>query len=445
MAASIIDGPHYVYGNMGAMQLATFGTSEPDPNQDAGPNAMFQGTSFLDPRWWFPKDQVQGRTGMVPAHLMMASARSVNQIPAAFGGANIAALANVVSGTAMTLVAANSTGITINVPMIPFNQGGIKNAALGVNPTNAICLDFGFAFGTVVSANPQITVANAYDFSVGMPLVIAGAGNAGGTVPLLTNVKSIDSVTTITLQNTPLASVNPAAIGMGNIWGPDENWSNIQNMTPTAHLPWMAGGPGLFLDPRQAVARGIQITGVASGSGGAFIVRGADVYGVLMSETITVGAGVNTVYGKKAFKYIFSVTPQFTNAFNYSVGTSDVFGLHYRAPTWEDTEVSWNAIAMSVTQGYTAPLALITASTAITADVRGTIQTGAQGGGTGIGATASNGTVSSLAMSGVRLMMQQSIASNQVLYAVPGSAGNTASAINVPNSATLFGNAQFTA
>lgn len=445
MAVSIIDGPHYAYGNMGAMQLATFGVSEPDPNQDAGPNAMFQGNAFLDPRWWFPKDQVQGRTGIVPAHLMMAQARSVNQIPAALGAATIAPLANAATGVPMVLAAANATGITINVPMIPFNQGGIKNAALGANPTNAICLDFGFAFATVVSGNAQITVANAYDFFVGMPLVIAGAGNAGGTVPLLTNVKSIDSTTLITLQNTPLSSVNPAAIGMGNVWGPDENWSNLANMTPTAHLPWMAGGPGLFLDPRQAIARAVSITGVVSGTGGNFIVRGADIYGVPMSETIAAGAGVSTVFGKKAFKYIFSVTPQFTDAHTYSAGTCDTFGFHYRAPTWEDVEVSWNAAYMSATLGYTAPLALITASTATTADVRGTIQTSASGAGSGIGATASNGTVSGLAMSGVRLMIQQSIASNQALYAFPGSAGNTASAINVPNAATMFGNAQFTA
>lgn len=445
MGASIFDGPLYQYGNMGSMTAAIFGMSEPDPNTDAGPSGVFQGEAMLDPRWWFPKDQIQGRTGVLPAHFMAPTLRSVNQIPAAFGTATIAPLANAVSGVAMVLAAANATGITINVPMIPFNQGGIKNLGLGANPTTGICLDFGFAFATCVSGNAQITVANAYDFFPGMPLVIAGVGNAGGTIPLLTNVRSIDSTTTLTLFTAPLASVNPAAIGMGNIWGPDENQTNLANMTPTAHLPWMAGGPGLFLDPRQSIARAVSITGVVSGTGGNFIVRGADIYGVLMSETIAAGAGVSTVFGKKAFKYIFSVTPQFSDAHTYSVGTTDVFGYHYRAPTWEDTEAFWNAIGQTVTQGYTAPLALITASTATTADVRGTLQTSAQGGGTGIGATNSNGTVSGLAMSGVRLMMQQEIAANQALYAVPGSAGNTASAINVPNSATMFGNAQFTA
>ena len=440
MATSIIDGPDYKYGNMGAMQPATFGTSVPDPNLDAGPDAVFQGVGMLDMRYWFGKDQVQGCAGRIPIHLMMGQCRSVNQIPAAFATANIAALANVVSGTAMTLVTANSTGITVGVPLITFSAGGINNGTV----TSGIVLDFGFAFGTCTSGNTTIVVANAFDFLVGMPIVIAGAGNAGGTIPLLTFVTGITDTTHITVFDAPLASPNPAAIGTGNIWGPSEFQTNAANTRPTAALPWFAGGPGLFLDPRQTIARAVSILGVTGGAGGTFTVRGTDIYGVLMSETITVGAGAVTGWGKKAFKAIFSVTPNFSDAHNYSVGTSDVFGIHYRAPTWEDTEVSWNATYMSVTLGYTAPLALITASTATTADVRGTIQTSANGGGSGIGATASNGTVSSLAMSGVRLMIQQSLPSNQVLYAEPGSAGNVASAVNVPNSASVFGNAQFT-
>jgi hypothetical protein len=61
-------------------------------------------------------------------------------------------------------------------------------------------------------------------------------------------------------------------------------------------------------------------------------------------------------------------------------------------------------------------------ATATTNDVRGTIQTGAVGGGTGIGATASNGTVASLAMSGVRLDMVQRIRVSDMLRANPADA-----------------------
>jgi hypothetical protein len=443
MATSIIDGPQYTYGNMGAMSAATFGMAVADPNTDNGPNAVFQGQGMLDMRYWFAKDMMQGYAGRQPVHLMMGQMRSVNQIPAAFGTAKLSALAPAASGTPFTLVTANSTGISVGVPMMPFNQGGINNGT----PTNSIVLDMGFAFGTCTSGSTTIVVANAYDFFPGMPIVIAGAGNAGGTLSLQTFVTGITDTTHITVFDAPLASPNPAAIATGNIWGPSEFQTDPSRMRPTAVLPWFAGGPGLFLDPRQAIARCVSVTGSASATGGNVVIRGADIYGVPMSETIAAPASATTVYGVKAFKYIFSATPAFTDAgHNYSVGTGDTFGLHYRGPTWEDTEICWNATSMTTSAGYVLPLALITASTATTADVRGTVQVSANGasGTTIVGPAASDGTVSGLAMSGKRLMLQQSLAANQVLYADPGSAGNTASAVNVPNSASVFGNAQFT-
>jgi len=401
MAASQMDGPLFRSGNMNSLSAATFGSYVGDPNQDAGPGGVFQGEALLDVRWWFQKDQVTGYTGRVPGHLMVPYLKSANQIPAALAANNIAAGQHPTTGTALTF-ATRSVGVEVAIPVIPYGAGGIANGT----PVNCIALDFGFAWGTVVSASTTVTVANSYDFRVGMPLVIAGVGNAGGTVPLLTNVLSITDTTHIVIANAPAASLNPAAIGTGNIWGPSPGSSQSMFVTPTAALPWVAGGPALVLDPRQAIARGGRVVGTTSGTGGTVTVNGYDIYGAPMTETITLGAGVATGYGVKAWKYIASVVPNFTDTINITVGTTDVFGFHHRASYWEDVRVSWAAALMTATQGYTAPLALITASTATTADVRGTIQTGASGGGTGIGSTASNGTVSSLAMSGNRLLME---------------------------------------
>lgn len=395
MAASAKSGAQFVFGNLSAMLAAAFGSSVPDPDQDSGPSAFYQGLALMDPRILYTKDKVTGYTGVVQCLMMHPRYRSIGQIPAATASNNIAAAANVVNGTAMTLASA-TVGITLNVPIRPLSA--VLNGAAPV--TAAIALDFGFGFGNCTAGSTTIVVSNTAAYMPGMPLVIGGVGNAGGTVPLLTNVQSITDTTHIVVVNAPLATNATAPIGTGDLWGPSE----VGFPTPLAAYPFLGGGPGLFKDSRQGVTRGVRVTGASGGAGGNFLVSGWDLYGQPMSELVTVGAGAVAGYGKKCFKYIGSVVPQFTDAHNYSVGTSDVFGFAIRAALYEETTVFWAAALMVTSQGWLAPSAL-TGSTTTTADVRSTIQTGAIGGGTGIGSTASNGTVVSLAMSGNRLEM----------------------------------------
>lgn len=395
MAASAKSGASFIFGNLTAMLAAAFGSGGvPDPNQDAGPSGVYQGWALLDPRILFTKDKVTGYTGVVQSHFMQPKLRSIGQIPAATASNNIAAAQNVAVGVAMTLAAA-SVGITRNVPIRPLSSVLLGGAVA----TAAIALDFGFAFGNVTAGTKQIVVADSSRFIKGMPLVIGAALTS--TTPLLTNVASIDDATHITLVDAPGNTNATAPIGTGDLWGPSE----VGFPTPQAANPFLAQGPALLLDPAQAVTRGLRITGAGGTAGGTFLVSGWDIYGAPMTELVTVGAA-STGYTTKAFKYIASVVPQFTEAGNYSVGTSDVFGFAYRARLFEETNVFWNATQMTATQGFTAA-DITSPATTTTDDVRGTIQTGAAGGGTGIGATASNGTVSSLAMSGVRLEMGQ--------------------------------------
>lgn len=405
MAASIIDGPFFRYGNLSRILQNMFSSEAVgDSNPDSGPDGVFQGTGFLDCRYWFQKDRVQGSKGIVPAFLGQPYYRSVAQIPAALSASNIAGAANVTSGTAMTLAAA-SLGVTKNVPYVQFSN--VVNG--GTVATAAIALDFGFGFGNVTSGSTTITVADATLYKVGMPLVIGGVGNSGGTVPLLTYITAITAATpSITVADKPLATNTTAPIGTGNLWYPSGTIATPQIMEPTAHAPMLAAGPSFLLDPRQAIARGIRITGVSGGSGGTFTVLGADIYGQSMSETITVGSGASTGYSNKTYKYILSVTPNFTDAHNYSVGTTDLFGLAFYAQSWDDTAVCWASATMTSSTGFTAGDATNPA-TATTGDVRGTIQTGATGPGSGIGSNASNGSLSSLAMTGRKLTMDQMI------------------------------------
>lgn len=419
MAASAMDGPLYVYGTSKIENSMVPGFPVGDPNNDASPSVFWQGVGLLDVRYWFQKDRVTGFQGIVPAHLAFADYKSINQIPATLAANNICNAQGATSGVAMTLAAA-TTGISVNIPII--QPASIPAASLSASsPVNAMVLDFGFEFGNVTSGNPVITVANAADFSIGMPIVIAGVGNSAGTAPLLTIVTAINTVTpSITVANNPLASNATAPIGTGNILWPNNPAAyTLANQIPTAHQPWLAAGPGLFLDPRQAIARGVQIVGVAGSTGGTFVVNGADIYGQKVTQNVVLAAGSNTVYGTKAVKYIFSVVPNFTDAsHNYTVGTSDMFGFHFFSNLWENTNVAWAASGMGSSTGWTA--GVLGAATALTGDVRGTIQVSGNGPlGSGIGTSASNGTVSSLAMSGRRLFMAQQFDLQLALSASP--------------------------
>lgn len=409
----ITNGPIHSFGNLTQI-LSAAGQGQassvlvPDPNNDRGPAMLFQGISLPDIRATYLKDKIAGYTGVVPAHYASGILRCVNQIPAALATNNLAAAQATAAATAMVLAGA-SVGVTLNVPIVPFAGFGAFNGAAVVTP--GICLDFGFAFGNVVIATKQITVADSTAFIQGMPLVIGGVGNAAGTTCLLTNVASIDSATLITLVDAPAATNATAPIGTGNLWGPGENGYP----TPTAALPYRAVGPGLFLDPPQAIARGVQIsTADGAGPGGNFAVVGYDFFNMAMTETVVVGAGAVTGWGKKAFKSITSITPDFTSAVLYLAGTSDTFGFHLRSDLVEETSCWYEGQSIGNASGWTA--ADQTTATATTGDVRGTLQVSASGAGAGLdGGNASSGAVVNLAMSGRRLVLSQTLGVGNVL------------------------------
>lgn len=399
MPTTIFDGPLAIYGNMGNLQSPGGTIAVSDPNTDRGPSLVFEGIAEPDIRFSFLKDKVEGYTGMVPSLIHNPFSSTTEQIPTASAANNIAAAQGVASGTAMTLAAA-SLGVTLNVPLVPINGIGDTLNGLPV-VTAAVALDFGFAFGNCTAGSTTLVVADATQFITGMPLVVGGVGNAAGTTPLLTNVASITDSTHIVVFNAPLATNTTAPIATGNIWGPSENGYPV----PTAAMPYWAKGPGLFMDPRQSVARGVQIVGATGGTGGTFLVSGWDVYGDSMTELVTVGAGAVTGWGKKAFKYIASVVPQFSDAgHNYTVGTSDVFGIARFSGIWEYTRIAWAGAFMTSATGWLAG-DTTSPSTSTTGDVRGTVQTSANGGGTGIGANASNGALTGLALTGRRLFL----------------------------------------
>lgn len=409
---SASSGPLLIYGKARAL-MGALGGPVPDSNQDAGPSGLGQGFGYPDQRLLYQDEQVSGRTGVLAMLLAQAAIQSANVIPAAFGTATIAALANAVSGTAMTVVGTNTIAAAKGIPIAPFSQGWQAQPVVNA----ALVLDFGFAFATGTLNSVTWTVADSTQWPIGMPIVIAGAGGAVGT-PLLTWVAGQTDATHITTQDACLRAVTAAPVGAGNLWMPREGFSTLE---PTGHVPFIASGVGAFLDPSQALARCVSVTGgtAATGNAAGILVSGWDVYWQPMSELIVAPAAASTNFGKKAFKAIASAVPQFSEAHPYSIGTGDTFGFAFRCNAWEDTTICWAGALNAANTGFVAADNTSPATTT-TGDVRGTIQVSGQGnGGGGIGTTNSNGTVSSLARAGNRLMMAQMPGIRGLLWGTP--------------------------
>lgn len=127
--------------------------------------------------------------------------------------------------------------------------------------------------------------------------------------------------------------------------------------------------------PATAIARNVRITSNGADQTGSFLVVGFDMYGFPMTEAITGTAGTpvttSIASGKKAFKYVQSITPSGTvNSTGLTVGTGDVIGLPLRADYFAYVTITYNDTNQTGSAGFTA--ALSTTSTTTSADVRGT-------------------------------------------------------------------------
>lgn len=154
----------------------------------------------------------------------------------------------------------------------------------------------------------------------------------------------------------------------------------------TAMTPVSYGQQGTIQawDPREGITRNVRVSMNGADQTGTFVIRGYDLYGYPLSETITGSAGTATtavvVGGVKAFKYIASVTPAGTvNSTGLTVGTGDTIGLPLRADVFGELTPWLGNTAIVASTGFTA--AVTTTATASSGDVRGTyaLQTASNG------------------------------------------------------------------
>lgn len=365
MVATLNSGPYISAGNLIG---GTPGGLPQNTNPSAGPNMDYHGDSFLDVRTTPIAKEWTDHHGIIPAYFVTQQVLALNAIPVTKSTSNIAAGAHPASGTAFTLATTAVAGIALNIPFLPLNSSTVVTAPITV--------DFGYEVVTTVSGSKNVTVANSANYSVGQPIVIASGLTA--TTPLITYVTGITSATVITIATAAgNSSSTLTATGNGNNYGIIDG---LAGSISTYASPYTFAGPGLYFDPTQAISRCLSATGVSGGSGGTITFVGWDIYGQPQTDLITLAAGVNTVNTLKAFKYLKSVTPNFTDTNNVSIGTSDTLGLPLRSDLFEQTLIYDAAALITATTGYVKADATSPATNA-TGDTRGTyaLQTASNG------------------------------------------------------------------
>jgi hypothetical protein len=242
-------------------------------------------------------------------------------------------------------------------PSVDYLGSGIQDHRLAWNTANSsagaqVLGWFGSDPITVINAVPAAaTTAN---------IAVLANVTSGTAMTLVTSSGAGITVTTTATTPLPSLSVIPAGACV------------IDGLPALRQFGTARTGITGFYDRTSMIGRAVSVTGVASGAGGTILVSGNDVFGYPMSELITATAGATTANGKKAFKFIRTVVPQFTDAHNYSIGTADIFGFGIQAPLWTDAEVYWNGLQVTGSStGFTVP-DLTSPATTTTGDVRGT-------------------------------------------------------------------------
>jgi len=249
-----------------------------------------------------------------------------------------------------------------SAPSLTYAGGGLLDHRMQWNRYNgagwgSLAAAVGFATDGTITALKSASIAAVPAAGTGG---IAAAANVVINVPMtLTTATTLTNGALITpsaIYTYPFATLIPAGTVV------------IQNQI--AYYTLGLRDKTAFYDADTLWARAIAVTGVTAGTGGAFTVRGYDIYGQPMTETITATAGATTVAGKKAWKWITSITPGFTDAHNYSFDVINVFGLPVAADVVPYVQYFLAGANTAITTFVAADT---TAVSGVTGDVRGTI------------------------------------------------------------------------
>lgn len=351
MAGTAFSGPQISWGQMANVQ------GIPDYNEVAGPDLAYQGTGLLDVRYPINKDNIF--PGTLEAFFNAPQIVSIDGIPQTLSNTAIVNAQAVAGAGAVTMTATSTKAVCAGTPVVP------NGASAAVS---TLALDLGHSIVNInATATVTITAGDAQYFPVGSWIYLGGTGGAAGTFTRVTANAGLSTTTTMTVSPAPGNTNATCPVATTNLTHP---FIQDANARPTSVFPWAPFGAGGFFDPRQSIARSLRyISSNAGDTTQTVTTRGYDVFLNPMAETVTLN-GTTPVLGKKAFKYILSVTASAAMTGNLSVGTTDTFGMNVRVDRWEYLIAFMNGALVTTSTGWTVSDQAV--ATATTGDVRGT-------------------------------------------------------------------------
>lgn len=205
--------------------------------------------------------------------------------------------------------------------------------------------------------------------------VYAGGANSPGPSPMELGVGPLGRVYVMDM----VPAVSGTTVNQNGICASQNLPNGALIITPSGACTAATDGFGnqmAVLD----VPRNIAIYSAADHSAKTITVTGYDLYGQKMTETITC-PNATTVFGKKAFKSVYSVFSSGAIASACVVGVGTSVGIPFRVTdmgyvgpiSYNQASVVWNSTNIKVAD-------LTPTATATTGDVRGTILLGATDG-----------------------------------------------------------------
>lgn len=361
------------------------GVASPGINAEQGPS-LLPAIAILDPRINFGYEPGQNTGSIVAGWTGALRPTTINAIPMTLSTTIIAAAGHTTGGTPLVLASANADGIAVGVSLARADTGVVVKNLLKLDPAVASVVST-IALGSNIMTVSTVNAAGGHCYNQLCPgMVLKDATNAG-FLPTGTYItggawngqgSGFGGLGTYTLS----ASATTAISG-DTLTGLFTN----TNTTPYSTIPFGSVGSVQLWNPGDMISRAVSITSTTSQVVQTFTVNGLDVYGFPMTEVITLsGTSATTTNGKKAFKYISTVTPSVTDGTgSYSVGTQDIIGYPLRTDNFTvgaefDCTMMWDLALIAATTGYVA--AVLTTPTNATGDVRGTyaLQTAASNG-----------------------------------------------------------------